>query len=470
MFNFLLRNILILGFQKVFKGTEKQHGLLATEKRTKGQTKPAAQTTAQHSPPAQHRKAAEHRRPQHRAQDTTGQRSAQQDTMTHQSSTTAPQNAQGDTTTHSDLPQREAPTTAQTQPAPNNTTCSATRHRTHREKTQTNTTSKGKQTAGRHSTAPHGNKAPQNTGHSTGGRGTTTNHSTQQGSKPRGQARAPATTHGSGKRRQATRPGSEQPQTTNNTTQHQPARTKQHGTTAAYRTRGGKPEKRSAAPQAITQPRATTGDHETATGGSTVEQEPSPTQAPHTAPGTTQNTPTHTTGNNTHRTGIARVHSTTQQHTSARPAAQDTQTSPGTAQPARQGREKKGRSRKRKGKNKKNKENGRGEEGGGKKKAKRRATREDHRAPEPTAPWAGNQRTQGTMGRRKKKNTGEGAEDHKTPRAKATRAGKHGTPETAGGQKKTKEENTQQQPQTGQPKPGGGQANKRRTKTGHRER
>ena len=37
-FDFLKRNVLIFGFQKVFKGTEKRQGFLAKEKRTKGKT------------------------------------------------------------------------------------------------------------------------------------------------------------------------------------------------------------------------------------------------------------------------------------------------------------------------------------------------------------------------------------------------------------------------------------------------
>ena len=110
---------------------------------------------------------------------TTEHSTAQQATTTHQSSTTTPQNANGDTTTHSDTLHLEVPTTVQTKPAPNNTMRCPTQHRTHRERTQTNSTSKGKRTAGHHCTAPDGDTAPQNTGHSTGERGTqqTTAHS-----------------------------------------------------------------------------------------------------------------------------------------------------------------------------------------------------------------------------------------------------------------------------------------------------
>ena len=69
------------------------------------------------------------------------------------------------------------------------------------------------------------------------------------------------------------------------------------------------PEQRSTAPEGRTQPRATTGDQATATGGSSTGKEPSRTQVRHTASGKTQNTPRHRrkTGNNTHRTGTTRA-------------------------------------------------------------------------------------------------------------------------------------------------------------------
>ena len=65
--NFLVRSISILGFQKFFKGVEKQQGILARKEKQK----PAARTNAQHSQAAQHHKAAQHRRTQHSAQDNT---------------------------------------------------------------------------------------------------------------------------------------------------------------------------------------------------------------------------------------------------------------------------------------------------------------------------------------------------------------------------------------------------------------
>ena len=332
-------------------------------------------------------------------------------------------------------------TTAQTKLAPNNTTRSATQHRTHREKTQTNTTSKGKRTAERHSTAPHGNKAPQNTGHSTGERGTTTNHSTQQGSQPHGLAGAPATTHASGKQRGATRPSSEQPATTGNTTKRQPARIRQHGTTAAHRTRGGTPDQRSTAPQDRTQPRATTGDQETATGGSSAEQEPSPTPAAHTAPGTTQNRPPHrnATGNKTHRTGTTREHSTTQQHTPAHPQPR---THKSAREPhnrhTRAGRKKntKRQQRKKETKNKK-KEKKKREEGDRrrKKKGKKKSKEEGHAGGPQSAKAHGtpgrepmNARDKGTQKMEKKRGGGadQGTPGRKTRNAGDSMGGKRG--------------------------------------------
>ena len=288
--NFLARNISIFGFQKVFKGTEKQRGFFQRITGQKETQKPAAQADAQHSQTAQHHKAAQHDRTQHRrrtpqdaspAHQTTGQaarcqartqgpthtterkqehpqqrrthRTAQQhstarqhgtkehstrqhDTTTHhtkqQGRTTTPQSVKGDSTAHSDTPQHKAPTSAQTKRAPKNTTHSATQHRRHRKKTQTNTTSKAKRTAGHPSAAPHGNTAPQNTGHSTGGRGATTNHSTQQSSKPRSQAGAPATKHASKKN------NSGQPDPATNTQQPQATT---HGTSQRNRSNRAPP-------------------------------------------------------------------------------------------------------------------------------------------------------------------------------------------------------------------------------------
>ena len=203
---------------------------------------------------------------------------AQHDTKAHHGtqhgSTTTPQNAKGDSTTHSNTPQRDARRTAQTKPAPNSTTHSATQHCRNRERTQTNTTSKAKRTSGHHGTAPHSNTAPQNTGHSTGERDATTNQSTQQGSKPRGQAGASATKKARGKQQRPTRPCNKHPATTGNNTWHRPARRKQTATTSKKRRRQQHITRQAAqqnntAPHPRTEhkPQATTGDQATAPGG-----------------------------------------------------------------------------------------------------------------------------------------------------------------------------------------------------------
>ena len=161
-FDFLRRNVLIFGFQKVFKCTEKQQGYLAKEKRTKGKTntssadnrtaQPISTTPQGSTAPQDTAQGAGHHRTTHRT-------ARHHDTPErHHHTAERPgrhHNKQGHATD-------EAPTTAQTQLEPNNTTRSATQHRTHRVKTQTNTTSKGKRTAGRHSTAPADNHGPPN--------------------------------------------------------------------------------------------------------------------------------------------------------------------------------------------------------------------------------------------------------------------------------------------------------------------
>ena len=84
--------------------------------------------------------------------------------------------------------------------------------------------------------------------------------------------------------------------------------------------------------------------------------------------------------------------------------------------------------------------------------------------------WHAKQETTGRTegGEGKKKGGGD-----KTPRPKAPKAGKHAKQDTTGakrgeeGEKKQeKQKKTQQQPQTGQPLPGGGRTSKERTKNG----
>ena len=187
------------------------------------------------------------------------------------------------------------------------------------------------------------------------------------------------------------------------------------------------PGQSSTAPQERTQPRAATGDQATATGGSSTGKEPSPTQACHTAPGETQNTPRgcRKTGNNTHRTGTTREQPTTQHkrktapagaqgrqnHTPAHPTAQDTQTSPNTAGPAHQGKQK----NKKKGQQTNKKQEGKKKSRGG-----------------------GEGKGQKKTGKKKQQKGGGGREEHETPRPRPPRPGKHGTTETMGAQQGVK--------------------------------
>ena len=98
-----------------------------------------------------------------RQHSATGHSTAHQDTATphttQQGGTSAPQNAKGNSTAHSNTPQHETPETAQTSTEGRNAGAPA-QHGTHRERKQTNTTSRPERTAGHHSTAPHGSTAP----------------------------------------------------------------------------------------------------------------------------------------------------------------------------------------------------------------------------------------------------------------------------------------------------------------------
>ena len=100
---------------------------------------------------------------------------------------------------------------------------------------------------------------------------------------------------------------------------------------------------------------------------------------------------------------------------------------------------------------------------------KRKKTREGggRKTPRPKAPRAGKHGTPGTKGAQKRKEgkkNKRGGGGHKTPRPKTPRAGKQETPETRGAQKERRQEN----PQAGQPQPGGGRADEESTKNGQR--
>ena len=83
----------------------------------------------------------------------------------------------------------------------------------------------------------------------------------------------------------------------------------------------------------------------------------------------------------------------------------------------------------------------------------------------------GGDRTKGGGGMRRGNKKQRGMGDSKTPRPKAPRARKHGTLVTTGAHEREKSEKEKKHSinqKTGQPKPGGGPANKERTETGHR--
>ena len=355
-------------------------------------------------------------------------------------------------------------------------TRSATQDRTHRERTQANTTSKRKRTAGRHSTALHGNTAPPNTGHTTGERGTTTNHSTQQDGRPRGQAGANATTHASGKQQQATRPSNEQSATTGNNTQHQLARTKQHGTTSKTRRRQHHTARQTTtrATQDRTPGENTTTGHDRGPGNGNRGQQHGERTKLNT--GTPQST-----GQNTKHTTTPpqdRRQHTQNRHTQGatddtaqalngpcwgtRPTATHTST-PHSAEHTNQPKHRRiGTPRQTKRGGKKRAAN--------KQKARRRKTKKKRRG------LGTGTRTKDKKEKKTKK-VGGGAGGPQDAKAQGTWDEKQGTTETTGAQqrkiierKKKGKNKNQKRPQTGQPQPGGGRTNQKRTKGGHRRR